>query len=407
VNDSDYAALLWEQLRQPAENVPNRLDPEVLAEAAALTNGAPADPPDDVPWSFSARRFAGWLARNDIPWPRLESGKLALDDDTFKDMARTYPAVVPLRELRHTLGELRLESLAVGSDGRNRCLLSPFRSVTGRNQPSNARFIFGPSCWLRGLIRPAPGRAVAYVDWEQQEFGIAAALSGDAAMGAAYASADPYLAFAKQARAVPEHATKESHLREREQFKVCALAVQYGMGPKSLADSLGQPEPMARELLRLHRATYPKFWRWSEGAVNHAMLRGWLQTVFGWRVYVYRRANPRSLANFPMQANGAELLRLACCLATERGLQVCCPIHDALLVEGPAGEIQDIVTRTQEAMAEASRVVLASFELRTDAKVVAYPARYMDPRGEQMWKTVMGILAELTEPQWEESEDPF
>jgi hypothetical protein len=66
--------------------------------------------------------------------------------------------------------------LAVGHDGRNRCLLSAFRSLTGRNQPSNARFIFGPSCWLRGLIRPEPGRAIAYVDWSQQEFGVAAAL---------------------------------------------------------------------------------------------------------------------------------------------------------------------------------------------------------------------------------------
>jgi len=59
-----------------------------------------------------------------------------------------------------------------------------------------------------------------------------------------------------------------------------------------------------------------------------------LQTVFGWRVYVGPRANPRSLTNFPMQANGAEMLRLACCLATERGVAVCAPVHDALLLEG-------------------------------------------------------------------------
>jgi DNA polymerase I-like protein with 3'-5' exonuclease and polymerase domains len=115
---------------------------------------------------------------------------------------------------------------------------------------------------------------VAYVDWSQQEFGIAAALSGDPAMMDAYTSGDPYLAFAKQARAVPTDATKKSHPKEREQFKVCALAVQYGMGPQSLAQSLGQPEVMARELLRLHRETYPTFWRWSEATVNHAMLRG-------------------------------------------------------------------------------------------------------------------------------------
>ena len=83
-------------------------------------------------------------------------------------------------------------NLAVGADGRNRCLLSPFRSITSRNQPSNAHFIFGPSCWLRSLIQPEPGRAVAYVDWSQQEFGIAAALSGDTAMMEAYTSGDPY-----------------------------------------------------------------------------------------------------------------------------------------------------------------------------------------------------------------------
>jgi len=80
--------------------------------------------------------------------------------------------------------------------------------------------------------------AVAYVDWSQQEIGIAAALSGDAAMMAAYESGDFYLSFAKQAGAVPKDATKESHFRERSQFKVCALAVQYGTGPKSIANSL-------------------------------------------------------------------------------------------------------------------------------------------------------------------------
>ncbi len=33
--------------------------------------------------TFKQDRFAGWLARNGIPWPRTESGRLALDDDTF------------------------------------------------------------------------------------------------------------------------------------------------------------------------------------------------------------------------------------------------------------------------------------------------------------------------------------
>jgi DNA polymerase-1 len=345
--------------------------------------------------TFKTERFAAWLATKEIPWPRLPSGALDLAEDTFRQMARSYPEVAPISELRHALSKLRLSELAVGSDGRNRCLLSAFQARTGRNQPSNSRFIFGPSVWLRGLIKPQPGHAVAYLDYEQQEFGIAAALSSDKAMQAAYASGDPYLEFAKQAGAVPPNATKESHKQQRDLFKACVLAVQYGMGSKSLAERIGQPECQARELLRLHQQTYPTYWQWSDAAVNHAMLRGWLYTVFGWRVHVGPEANPRSLANFPMQANGAEMLRLACCLATERGIRVCAPVHDALLIEAPVDEIDRVMAETQAIMAEASRIVLDGFALRTEAKVVRHPDRYMDARGERFWREVMSILDSL------------
>ena len=50
---------------------------------------------------------------------------------------------------RRARQELRLNELPVGSDGRNRCMLSAFGSKTSRNQPSNSKFIFGPSAWLR------------------------------------------------------------------------------------------------------------------------------------------------------------------------------------------------------------------------------------------------------------------
>jgi DNA polymerase-1 len=66
-----------------------------------------------------------------------------------------------------------------------------FQSRAGRKRPSNSRFIFGPSTCLRGLIQPREGWGLAYIDWFQQEFGIAATLSGDQRMMAAYSSGDP------------------------------------------------------------------------------------------------------------------------------------------------------------------------------------------------------------------------
>ena len=345
--------------------------------------------------TFKREKFADWLIASGIPWPRLESGQLDLKDDTFRSMAKAHPAIAELRELRAALGKMRLfDDLAIGPDGRNRTGIMPFRARTGRNQPSNAKFIFGPSRWLRSLIKPEPDMAIAYIDYGQQEFGIAAALSGDMAMADAYRSGDPYLAFGKQAGAIPPDGTKASHSAERAQFKQCVLAVQYGMGAEALATRIGQPVDMAKRLLRLHRETYPAFWRWSEAAVDRAMLLGRLETVFGWPIHVgpsadpARGANARSLANFPCQAHGAEMLRLACCMLVEAGIGLCAPVHDAVVVEGPADTIDEVVAQARGIMAEASKIVLGGCEIGTDAEIVKYPDRYVDEAGKDFWNTV-------------------
>ena len=341
---------------------------------------------------FKRDKFKQWLIRNNMPWPILPSGEIDLSDDTFKEMARSYPNVSPLRELRQSLSGMRLSKLSIGQDGRNRCLLSAFRARTGRNQPSNSKFIFGPSTWLRNLIQPHEGFGLAYSDWSQQEFGIAAALSMDPLMLDAYRSGDPYLAFAKQAGIVPPNGDKKSHPQERSLCKACVLAVQYGMGADSLSNRIGRPVIEARRLLRLHTETYKVFWKWSDACLDYAMLHGKLWTVFGWPIHVGAKVNPRSIRNFPMQANGAEMLRIACCLATEQGIKVCAPVHDAILIEAPLEELNTAIHQTQKIMQLAGEIVLDGFKLRTDVDVVKYPDRYQDERGKKMWDLVQDIV---------------
>ncbi len=342
--------------------------------------------------TFKAGLFAGYLVDNRIDWPRSTTGHLQLDQDTFRDMAKRYPNLEPLKELRHSLSDLRLMALAVGPDGRNRTLLSPFGARSGRNTPSNTKFVFGPSVWVRGLIKPPPGRALAYVDWKTQEVVIAAALSGDQALLDAVSSGDPYLAFAKMAKFVPPDATKQSHKVIRDLCKTCVLGTNYGMQAPSLALRTGLSAIEAQDLLHRLAQTFPVFTAWAEHVTAVGQLAGYLSTVFGWTLQTAYTPRATALRNFPMQANGAEMLRLACCLATERGVEVCAPVHDALLVEGDADRMDDVLEVTRAAMAEASRVVLDGVEVGTDVDVIEWPNRYADPRGRVMWERVTEIL---------------
>jgi DNA polymerase-1 len=355
--------------------------------------------------TFKRDRFVAFLVAHDIRWPLLETGQPDLEDETFAEMSDIHPVIRPIYDVRHGMAGLRLSSLTVGKDGRNRTLLGAFNSKTGRNQPSNSKFIFGPAKWMRGLIKPEPGYALACLDWEQQEFGIAAALSGDPAMIEAYQSGDPYLAFAKQAGAVPQDATKESHKAIREQYKACVLAVQYGMGYRSLALRIGQFPIIARKLLKAHHDAFPVFWDWSDRVFNHGCLMGSVHTVFNWHVHVDETTKSRSLLNFPMQGNGAEMLRLACCFATKAGIEICAPIHDAVLIRAPTDRLDIKIDRMRECMREASSIVLSGFELRVEVKPeikdaqgktighgVYWPNRFMDERGVEMWGRIMCLL---------------
>ena len=214
-------------------------------------------------------------------------------------------------------------------------------------------------------------------------------------MKAAYESGDIYMAFAIEAGAAPQGATKASHPEIRDLYKIVVLATQYGQSAVGLSKALGIPVWQAQELLNLHRRVYARYWEWSEWRSQLAIFDRKIDTVFLWPLHVTGRTKPRTISNFPMQANGSEMLRWACCFATEEGIEVHAPVQDALLVGGPVDEIEDVVTAAKQAMAKASDLVLDGFILRTDMKVVRFPDRYSDDRGVEMWDRVMRLLLAL------------
>jgi DNA polymerase I-like protein with 3'-5' exonuclease and polymerase domains len=193
---------------------------------------------------------------------------------------------------------------------------------------------------------------------------------------------------------VPEDATKESHPVIREQFKACALGVIYGLGALGLAERAGVLPIVARRLLQLHLEIYHVFWSWSDRVVATANTHLRLHATFRWSARIGPDTKPNFALNYPMQANGAEMLRLACCLATESSIEVVAPVHDAMMICAPFDRLDVDVERARAAMAEASRIVLDGFELRTDVHVFWHPDRYADKRGTEMWRRAMTLLDE-------------
>ena len=382
-NGVPFDGMTFDSIMGQREAIRGGLIETVDAEFGCYQNGA-----------FKSDRFADYVLRNGLAWPRTETGLMRLDQDTFREQSDIYPQIKPVSDLRRTLSGLKSNKLAVGDDGRSRTYLAPFMSITGRNQPSTSSSIFGFPAWWRSLIRPEPGYGIAYLDWDQQEFGIAAALSGDDAMMEAYRSGDPYMAFAIQVGAAPVGATKNSHAEVRNLYKQCVLAVQYGMGPESLANRLGIHRFEAEHLLARHERTYHRFWAWSDATYETALARGWIETLFGWRLHLRGDVNERSVRNFPMQANGAEMMRIACILAVEDDIELCMPVHDALLMTAPTEKMDDHVGRLHAAMEEASRIVLNGFTLTTGDERFVYPDRFVDKRGTAMWTMVTRMLRE-------------
>jgi DNA polymerase-1 len=339
----------------------------------------------DADGRFSSKAWLEWCIQAGIPWPRLKGGSPALDADTFKKLGDRYPAVQTMAYARKLRGQGRKFEFPLGDDSRLRCMLSPFSSDTGRNQPSNSRFIFGASAWLRSVIMADDETVLAYVDYSAQEVGLAAALSGDEALVKDYQSGDPYMAFAIRAGAAPEGATKKTHPSERATYKTAALAIQYGIGDEALGQNLGVPTPNARRLITAHQAAYPTYWRWRGAIVDEVMCGGSLSTRYGWTRKAKPKDSANSIANFPVQAAGGEILRTAVIALEEAGLRVVAPVHDALLVELDLDCWKEALAHARYLMEEAAMAVTGGLRIPTDVELVSPLENYIDGRGAEFW----------------------
>jgi DNA polymerase I len=286
--------------------------------------------------------------------------------------------------------------LPIGRDGRNRPSLFPFCTTTGRN--AHARSLFNAHASMRSFMVFPEDTIGVYLDWRTQEVGIAAGRSGDQALMDNYSGGDVYYGLAElcgQTFGLDQKQWKKSKPDVRQRMKSLQLGVNYGMGVPSLAKGLDRHPLIASTIIELHKQKYPRFWKWRANMVQQAMLDRKMETGFGWPLYISNSPNKRTLYNFPMQGDGAEMLRLAAWRLCEAGIIPNMLIHDGILLEV---RHKEEIAAAIDVMKAAGRDVCNGFEIGVDIdQVLQHGARYQDKRpvAKKMWDVIMLTLEEI------------
>ena len=241
---------------------------------------------------------------------------------------------LPFGELRYALSQMRLSELAVGSDDRNRCLLSPFRARTGRMLRATRSSFLGHLSGCGSLIRPLRESRSPTWTTASRSSGLRPRCRVMGRCRTPIVPGDPYVTFAKQAGALPVEATKATPRADSRpvQARRCwgrSTACTARRSPPGSGTRKAWPRICYVSIGRRTRCSGAGRTEWWTSRCSGIGLH----TVFGWWLRVGPMTTDRTLRNFPMQANGAECLRLACVYALRRGVKVIAPVHDALLIE--------------------------------------------------------------------------
>jgi hypothetical protein len=349
---------------------------------------------------FKTKNFGQLLNSRGIEvgrsWRATPTGAPVLEDDYFGDMCRVHADLEPLRQCRKSINSLSRFGTVLGHDGYNRAPLWMYGTVTSRNNPKAKSFMLSRPHWVRNLITPREDMAVIACDVTGAEDWLAAGFSGDPELMRIYSSgADSYLEFAAVTGAVPPGTRRDKANRElentRAMHKTAKLAIQYGVGPDTLAQYLGVRPWKAKQIINAHKESYGVYWQWVEDQARIAEERRYVETDFGWQQST-EQMSQRSIMNFPQQAGCAELLRCACNLLVDAGWghALAAPHHDALYMHCEAERAEACKETVEQAFIEAGQIImgLPEFPLRVHTTITCYPDHYRDADGQEIWDIV-------------------
>jgi len=199
---------------------------------------------------------------------------------------------------------------------------------------------------IRSAFVAAPGYHLVGFDYSQIELRLAAAMSGDKKMIAAFkAGEDIHRATAAEInRIAPEKVTGQM----RREAKAVNFGIIYGQGPHGLSQNAGISYARARDFIAEYFAAYPSVKKMMDNSIAAARAQGYALTLFGRKRFLpeitstmpmVRKSAERMAINTPLQGTAADLIKAAMVKIGEmiRGrdkeIRLLLQVHDELIFE--------------------------------------------------------------------------
>lgn len=295
-------------------------------------------------------------------------------------LAEDYPFVREILEYRQLtkLSSTYAEGLVrfIEDDGRIHGTFNQTVTATGRISSTEPNLQNIPirvelGRLIRKVFVPCDGCVFVDADYSQVELRILAHMSGDEKLIDAYRQAqDIHRATAASVFHVPIDQVTE---QQRRNAKAVNFGIVYGISSFGLSEGLSISRAQAKEYIDHYFETFPGIKRFLDGAVESAKQNGYAVTMFGRRRpvpeltasnYMQRQFGERVAMNAPIQGSAADIMKIAMIRAekafSQAGLaaRIVVQVHDELLVETPAEEVETVRALLSDAMEHAAEMAV-------------------------------------------------
>ncbi|HYB98009.1 MAG TPA: DNA polymerase I [Candidatus Limnocylindrales bacterium] len=302
------------------------------------------------------------------------------DSDSLELLARLHPLPALVLEYR---GMSKLKSTYVDAlgrmvdgAGRIHTRLNQTVAATGRLSSSDPNLQNIPirteeGALIRGAFIAPDGCRLISADYNQIELRVLAHLSEDASLIEAFRSGlDIHTATSAELFDLPADKVTPSMRRDA---KVVNYGIVYGMGPVRLSRELGISRADAEDYIKRYFDRYPGVRRFYGRMLECAHSNGYVATLYGRRRYLpdiasehggRRQLAERVATNTPIQGSAADIIKRAMVAldealsASKLAARLVLQIHDELLLESPADQVEDASALVAKTMVQAADLLV-------------------------------------------------